>query len=190
MSVTTTFGYSAAEDRLWVSCSAWNTRLWLTRRMAQSVVSSVAQVLETVAAQPAGEPAPRGAEGAAREHDASLNQPQPGESGRALTLGRDSEEGAAELAAAPLCTRFRVTGTVRNAELVFGTREGDRSVQLSRVGLHRWLHALQMVLARTDWHEWQAPPEWLTRSYLPPALQNLLTTAAGPAAGDAPPPAA
>ena len=177
MSVTTTFGYSAAEDRLWVSCSAWNTRLWLTRRMVQSVVSSVAQVLETVAAQPAGEPAPPGAEGAAREHDASLNQPQPGESGRALTLGRDSEEGAAELAAAPLCTRFRVTGTVRNAELVFGTREGDRSVQLSRVGLHRW-------------HEWQAPPEWLTRSYLPPALQNLLTTAAGPAAGDAPPPAA
>ena len=63
MSVTTTFGYSAAEDRLWVSCSAWNTRLWLTRRMAQSVVSSVAQVLETVAAQPAGEPAPPGAEG-------------------------------------------------------------------------------------------------------------------------------
>ena len=31
-----------------------------------------------------------------------------------------------------------------------------------------------MVLRSADWADWPAAPDWLTRSYLPPALQSLL----------------
>ena len=59
-------------------------------------------------------------------------------------------------------------------ELVFDTPAGQRRLRLSRIGLHRWLHALHMVLRSADWADWPAAPDWLTRSYLPPALQSLL----------------
>ena len=79
--------------------------------------------------------------------------------------------------------------------LVFHTPAGQRRLRLSGTGLHRWLHALHMVVQGTDWADWPAPPDWLTRSYLPPALKSLLTlppAGAGPDdeadEGDAPRP--
>jgi len=192
MTVTTTFGYNPVEDRLWVSCSGWSNRLWLTRRMTQMMVALVARVLENSAPLPPSLPGAQAvppAERAAREHDASLNHPPPGEGTRALVLGRDTQTGPAELAAALLCTRFSATATAYGAELVYGASDGERKVQLSRTGLHRWLHALHIVLGRTGWPEWQALPEWLTRSYLPAALKKLLT-AADSHGGHVPPPEA
>ncbi len=192
MAVSTTFGYHAGEDRLWISCAAWPQRVWLTRRMARAVIELTVAVLEAPAA--GGGDARPAAERAAAEHDASLNRPQPGEQGHALQMGREPPDAPA-LGAAVLCTRFDLKpsgGT--QIELCFHTPAGQRRLQLSRVGLHRWLHAMQMVLQATGWIDWPAPPDWLTRSYLPPALQKLLqaplpASDLGPDEEDTPPPA-
>lgn len=173
MAVSTTFGYNAGEDRIWISCTAWPQRVWLTRRIVRGIVQAAVTQLESslVAAPDDARPT---AERAAAEHDASLNWPQPGEQARALQMGREASDAPA-LAEAVLCTRFAQLATGEKIELVFSTATGQRRLQLSRVGLHRWLHALQMVMGSSGWADWPAPPDWLTRSYLPPALKSLLT---------------
>lgn len=188
MAVSTTFGYNVAEDRIWISCGAWPQRVWITRRLARGMVEAVVMALESAAAtadealptDAQGGPAPA-AERAAAAHDASLNQRQPGEQGRALQMGREPADAPA-LQTAVLCTRFVLLPVDEQIELVFDTPAGQRRLRLSRTGLHRWLHALHMVLRGTGWDDWPQPPEWLTRSYLPPALQSLLQTP--PAAPD------
>ncbi|QTD46513.1 hypothetical protein [Ottowia testudinis] len=176
MAVSTTFGYNAPEDRLWLACAAWPQRLWLTRRVVRAMLQAVVQSLESAAAAaplPAGDTRPA-AERAAAAHDASLNQPQPGEQVRALQMGREATDAPA-LQGAVLCTRFTLLTLGTQTELVFDTPAGQRRLRLSRIGLHRWLHALQLVLRSAGWTDWPAAPDWLTRSYLPPALRSLLT---------------
>ena len=200
MAVSTTFGYHAGEDRLWIDCAAWPQRLWVTRRLARGMVQALVAALESAAA-PAPDEARLAdadlgvdatAERAAAAHDASLNQPQPGEQARPLQMGREAADAPA-LQTAVLCTQFALELAGTQAELVFATSAGQRRLRLSRTGLHRWLHALHMVLRGTDWADWPTPPEWLTRSYLPPALKSLLQMPpadAGlepPHAGDPPP---
>ena len=43
---STTFGYNAAEDRIWMSNSLWSERLWITRNSAQQMLRLVGKVLE------------------------------------------------------------------------------------------------------------------------------------------------
>jgi hypothetical protein len=178
--VTTTFGYNAAEDRLWLNCDAWPQRIWITRRMACKVLQAAAQAIEDALAP--GDAAVAGptptapaavAELAAAEHDAALNRPQPGEDAHALRMGTESTN-AAPLKDAVLCSRFRLTQRGDNADLVFDTPAGEQALHLSRVGLHRWMHALHLVMAQTQWDEVVKLPGWLKRSYLPPALKALL----------------
>ena len=179
MAVSTTFGYNAAEDRIWLACAAWPERLWLTRRMVRAVLQAAVSALEAdPPALPSGADARPAAERAAAEHDASLNQPQPGEQGRALQMGREAANAPA-LQHAVLCTQFALEAAGAQHDLVFHTPAGQRRLRLSGTGLHRWLHALHMVLRGTDWADWPAAPDWLTRSYLPPALQSLLTLPPG-----------
>ena len=179
MAVSTTFGYNAPEDRIWLACAAWPERLWLTRRMVRAVLQAAVSALEAdPPALPSGADARPAAERAAAEHDASLNQPQPGEQGRALQMGREAANAPA-LQHAVLCTQFALEAAGAQHDLVFHTPAGQRRLRLSGTGLHRWLHALHMVLRGTDWADWPAAPDWLTRSYLPPALKSLLTLPPG-----------
>ena len=173
MAVSTTFGYNVSEDRIWISCAAWPQRVWITRRVARTILQAVVGVVETAAsAEPDARPA---VERAAAAHDASLNRPQPGEQGRALQMGREAANAPA-LQTAVLCAQFTLEPAGEHHDLVFHTPAGQRRLRLSSTGLHRWLHALQMVVRGTDWADWPVPPDWLTRSYLPPALQSLLQT--------------
>ena len=173
MAVSTTFGYNVSEDRIWISCAAWPQRVWITRRLARAMVQAVVGVLESAAATSPAAAARPATERAAAAHDASLNQPQPGEKGRALQMGREAANAPA-LQTAVLCTQFALQPAGAHHDLVFHTPAGQRRLRLSGTGLHRWLHALHMVLQGTDWADWPAAPDWLTRSYLPPALQSLL----------------
>ena len=176
MAVSTTFGYNVSEDRIWISCAAWPQRVWITRRLARAMVQAVVGVLESAEA-PAADARPA-AERAAAAHYVSLNQPQPGEQGRALQMGREAANAPA-LQHAVLCTQFALEAAGAQHDLVFHTPAGQRRLRLSGTGLHRWLHALHVVLRGTDWADWPAAPDWLTRSYLPPALQSLLTLPPG-----------
>ena len=182
MAVSTTFGYNVSEDRIWISCAAWPQRVWITRRLARAMVQAVVGVLESAAATSPAAAARPATERAAAAHDASLNQPQPGEKGRALQMGREAANAPA-LQTAVLCTQFALQPAGAHHDLVFHTPAGQRRLRLSGTGLHRWLHALHMVVQGTDWADWPAPPDWLTRSYLPPALKSLLTL---PPAGGGP----
>ena len=87
--------------------------------------------------------------------------------------------GITALQHAVLCTQFALEAAGAQHDLVFHTPAGQRRLRLSGTGLHRWLLALHMVLRGTDWADWPAAPDWLTRSYLPPALQSLLTLPPG-----------
>jgi hypothetical protein len=176
MTVSTTFGYNATEDRLWMRCDAWPRRLWITRRIALKVLQAVVQAIEGWH-DADGTPADI-AERAAAEHDAAINRPSSEEKSPALRMGSETAD-AAPLKDAVLCTRFSMTRHSDRADLTFGATEGEWRLQLSRTGLHRWVHALHMVINSTQWHEGITLASWLTRSYLPPALRALL---------DAPPP--
>lgn len=171
MMVSTTFGYHAAEDRIWLSCTGWPHRLWLTRRLVHDLLVLAARTLE--AAPPAQADARPAAERVAAEHDDSLNRPRAGESAQPLRPGRESA-GAPELATAELCLQVGMQCNAEQAELVFRTAGGERRLLLTRPGLHRWLHALHRLLTSARWHEWPPLSDWLTRSHLPPALQALL----------------
>ena len=181
MSVTTTFGYSATEDRLWMRCDGWPQRVWLTRRTARAMVQALVRLIETTPAPGDTAGAPSASERAAAEHDAALNRPRPSESGQALRMGRAAAADTRELANAVLCRKFTLIHAGGHADLVFGTSAGEWRLRLTRAGLHRWLRGLQLALAPAQWSDWPAVPDWLTRSYLPPALQKLLDAPLPPA---------
>ncbi|MDO5691714.1 MAG: hypothetical protein Q4G70_04430 [Pseudomonadota bacterium] len=174
MTVSTTFGYSATEDRIWLSCDAWPQRVWFPRRLVRGILRITIAQLEAQAGGAQADDERPPSERIAAAHDASLNKPRPGERGRALQMGRE-DANAPALQTAVLCTRFVLERPGEHFDLVFHTPAGQRRLRLSRTGLHRWLHALHMVLQGSDWADWPAAPDWLTRSYLPPALQSLLT---------------
>ena len=185
---TTTFGYNPAEDRIWMSCSLWQgERLWITRHCAQNIRQAVCQVLEQSAP---GDAQSSPGDRAAAEHDAAINRPTV--TGPAMQTGRDTSqaEGAPSFVYL-LCTSAMVSAGVQDASLSFQTRQGARDIAFDREGLHRWLRGLHMVLQHANWNL-PTPPEWVTRSYLPAALQAILTQPApdglDDAAGDDDPP--
>ena len=169
---TTTFGYNPVEDRVWMACSMWqHERLWITRRCAQEVMQAVCRVLEQSAADALGADAPARA---AAEHDAAINRPSV--TGLSMQTGRDESPQAAS---APnmqyvLCTSVRVSAGADEAGLSFQTPAGELTIAFDREGLHRWLRGMYMVLQHASWNL-PALPEWVTRSYLPPALRAILT---------------
>ena len=163
---STTFGYNAAEDRIWMSNSLWNERLWITRSSAQQMLRLVGKVLEDSAK---GE-GPHGAR-AAREHDAAINRPQMSQ-GPALQMGRETAATSAQHAYV-LINGVTLTMAGPNADLSLHTPVGNRTMSFDREGLHRWLHAFYAVIKQTDW-TLSDLPQWITGSYLPPVLKAIL----------------
>ena len=171
MTVSTTFGYLSQQDRIWLRCTAWPEPLWLSRRLSLRIVEQVARLLETQA--PAANPAAATSERAAAAHDQALNRMTPGEKQRPLSTGREQLD-QDELTHALLCTRCRVQSQGQSHQLMLSTEGGERTVKLSTTGLHRWLHGLHMMMVQANWFDGASAPDWLTRSYLPPALKSLL----------------
>ena len=163
---STTFGYNAAEDRIWMSNSLWSERLWITRNSAQQILHLVGKVLEDSAKGQEPHPGAR----AAREHDAAINRPQMRQ-GPALQMGRETAAASAQHAYV-LIGGVTLTMAGPNADLSLHTPAGDRTMAFDREGLHRWLHAFYAVIKQTDWALSSLPP-WITGSYLPPALRAI-----------------
>lgn len=170
---TTTFGYNPVEDRMWMACSMWrHERLWITRRCAQEVMQAVCRVLEQSVADALGADAPARA---AAEHDAAINRPSV--TGlMSMQTGRDDSVQAAGISTMQyvLCTSVKVSAGADEAGLSFQTPASELTIAFDREGLHRWLHGMYMVLQHASWNL-PALPEWVTRSYLPPALRAILT---------------
>ncbi len=180
--LTTTFGYHAVQDRVWMTLRQPSERLWLTRRMAVYLLGAMTQQLEqsTPGAQ-AGSDAPTRAR---IEHELAFNEapspPQdrpdaPVPSHQTLKMGKETRA-ETDQAQYLLCERIRTTMTPDGqCVLTFMVgAAGHRSLRLSRSGLHRWLRALLMVARQARWLEPLEVPDWLQQSLLPPAMLDLL----------------
>ncbi len=166
MDSSSTFGYNSVEDRIWLSNSSWQNRLWLTRKHCKELLRAITQTLQGAYTDAPELPT----EDIEREHDNAINRPS-NSTGAVLHVGRDTIKQTSVSYA--LCTRITLIQYSNRFELALSASKTDYRMMFSREELHRFLRALYLILKQTDWQLPQ-PPRWLTRSYLPAALQKIL----------------
>lgn len=173
---STTFGYDRHEDRVWMSFDDGEARLWLTRRLVVRLLGPMLAHFESTAPGALGGASP--GVRVALEHGLALNEPLPGQRAAPMRMG---SEAPAESARATylMCMRVQARFDERDCRLSFACEEGERVLQLSRVGMHRWLRALYLVAEHGQWA--LQVLGWLRQSCLPEALQPLVDGSAGAA---------
>lgn len=168
---TTTFGFDAAQDRVWMRVHETDQTVWLTRRMVTVILGPILQAFEKATpGEQGGSAAPARA---ALEHTLSLHETTPGQAAPQIRAGHvprsegsDPQQG--------LCTRIHAQANNRSMSMTFETLSGPLVVQLSRKGMHLWLRGLSMVLKQAQWGIPQALPDWLEAGLMPPAMQSLI----------------
>lgn len=168
---TTTFGYSAAQDRIWMRAHEPDVTVWLTRRMVISLLGPMLKAFEESTPGQQG-----GAAAQARvsiEHHLALHEAAPGQSPPQIRAGRELPG----LAADPqegLCLRVSSRLSEQGAALQFETGAGPLTLNLSRKGMHLWYRGLVMVIRQAQWNLPGAMPQWLQTAMTPPAVQALI----------------
>jgi hypothetical protein len=168
---TTTFGYSAAQDRIWMRVHDQDAMVWLTRRMVASILGPVLQAFE--AATPGEQGGAPAATRAAIEHDLSLHEVAPGQRPAQIRAGHvlpGEQSGARER----LCTRITTRTSSQSVVMTFDTETGPMLLRMSRKGTHLWFQGLVMVLRQARWDLPERLPEWLGAGVLPASLQELV----------------
>ena len=84
---TTTFGYSATQDRIWMRAHEVDVTVWLTRRMVLSVLGPMLTAFEVSTPGEQGGAAPKAR--AAIEHHLALHEAAPGQSPPQIRAGRE-----------------------------------------------------------------------------------------------------
>ncbi len=176
--LSTTFGYHAIEDRIWMGHDHPEDRIWITRRLAIYVVGTLArQVEETAPGAQGGSP---NAVRADLEHRMALEEPSemqatPSDAPPPLRMGTEPAVGPAP-AQERLCKTMRTTlWQDGRCQVDFELVTGEVHVlNFSRPGLHRWLRAFAMILHNAQWALPVQPPEWLSASVLPQAVKDIL----------------
>lgn len=168
---TTTFGYDAAQDRIWMRLHEQDQTVWLTRRMVAVILGPLVQAFEN--ATPGiqgGAPAPARV---ALEHQLALHETAPGQAPPQIRAGRvPPSEGSDPQHR--LCTSINAKTNEHSMTMTFDTVSGPLAVRLSRKGMHLWLRGLSMVLKQAQWGLPQALPTWLTAGLMPPSMQALI----------------
>jgi len=170
---TTTFGYDAVQDRIWMRSNGTNRTVWLTRRMVSHLLGPVLKAFE--AAVPGVQGGAPVATRAAIEHDLALHETAAGQGVPIIRTGREPvRPPSPNLQADDLCTRIMSTTGGRQVTLQLETTGETLVLKLSRRGMHLWLQGLVMVLHKADWNLPGPLPEWLGGGVLPPAVRALL----------------
>jgi len=169
---TTTFGYDAVQDRIWMRCNAAQRTVWLTRRMVAHLLGPVLRAFE--AAVPGVEGGAPPATRAAIEHDLALHETAPGQGAPVIRSGRVTGQPPPNLHALDLCIRIVTTTGARQVTLELQTTGEPLVLRLSRRGMHLWLQGLVMVQGKAGWDLAGPLPEWLKSGVLPPAVRALL----------------
>jgi hypothetical protein len=175
---TTTFGFDAVQDRIWMRVHEIDQTVWLTRRMVTVILGPIVQAFENATpGEQGGSAAPARA---ALEHELSLHETAPGQAPPQIRAGHvpRSEDSDPQHR---LCTRMHAQANNQSMTMTFETASGPLAVQLSRRGMHLWLRGLSMVLKQAQWGIPQALPQWLDAGLMPSALQALI---AKPLPGD------
>jgi len=170
---TTTFGYDALQDRIWMRSHDLDQTVWLTRRMVSSMLGPLLKAFETATpGQQGGAPA---AQRVAIEHRLALHEVAPGQPPARLTASRVTP-GANADPQLRLCQRIVTRSGSQSVLLRFETGAEPLELKLGRRGMHLWLRGLAMVLRQT---QWGLPPlpDWLHEGVMPPVLQGLVDRA-------------
>jgi hypothetical protein len=168
---TTTFGFDAVQDRIWMQIHELDQTVWLTRRMVVVILGPMLQSFENATPGEQG-----GAPAQARvalEHNLALHETAPGQPAAQIRagyvpIGEDSDPQCR------LCTRINAQVGNQSMVMNFDTATGPMVLQLSRKGMHLWLRGLVMVLKQAQWGMPQALPEWLNTGLMPPSIQALI----------------
>ena len=168
------FAYDAKQDRIWLRLNDQDELMWLTRRLTVFLLTQAAERF----AQSAG----GGLNGLVKkdqavelEHELAVTEPDEGAVGTPVQMGSQSPPEAMR-ANGLLCERITLSSNANGAQLQLLTGEEQRVINLSRAGFHRFLRALLLVANRVKW-DLPPVPQWLTRNYLPSALQGVVDSA-------------
>ncbi|HEY9095763.1 MAG TPA: hypothetical protein VIN35_08475 [Hydrogenophaga sp.] len=167
---TTTFGFDAVQDRIWMRIHELDQTVWLTRRMVTVILGPLVQAFE--AATPGVQGGAAAPARAALEHGLALHESAPGEPVAQIRAGqvppsldRDPQRG--------LCIRINAQASDQAMVMTFETVSGPVALKLSRKGMHLWLRGLALVLKQAQWGMPRTLPAWLDTGLLPPAIQAL-----------------
>jgi hypothetical protein len=167
---TTTFGFDAVQDRIWMRIHELDQTLWLTRRMVTVILGPLVQAFER--ATPGFQGGAAAPARAALEHGLALHESAPGEPVAPIRVGQ-VPPGHHRDFQSRLCTRINAQASDQAMVMTFETADGPVVLRLSRKGMHLWLRGLVLVLKQAQWGMPQALPGWLEAGLLPPAIQAL-----------------
>lgn len=167
---STTFGYDAGQDRVWLTFNDGLPRVWLTRRLMASLLGPGMRAME--ASTPGGEGGASAATRADLEHALAMNELLPGEERLPLRVDHHPP-GAFDEVPGELCTSLSMNFSPQRCEIVLHCSASTRKLSLERVPLHRWLFAMVRVVQEAGWNLQDMPP-WLSRSLLPAAVRSLV----------------
>jgi hypothetical protein len=168
---TTTFGYHAQQDRIWMRVHEEDRTLWLTRRMVLHILGPMLASFESTTPGSEGG-APTGTR-AAIEHDLALHEVVPGQPPARIQSGNvtPSEHSDPQQ---DLCSRIVTQSGSQSVSMSFDTGTGPLVLRLDRKSMHLWLQGLVMVLNQTGWNLADPLPGWLQSGVMPPAIQALI----------------
>lgn len=168
---TTTFGYDAQQDRIWMRAHDIDQTVWLTRRMVIVILGPMVKAFENATpGEQGGAPAPTRV---ALEHKLALHESVPGQPAPQIRAGRvpPSEDSDPQFR---LCTRINAQTNNHSMVMTFDTATGPLELRLSRNGMHLWLRGLTMVVKQAQWGMPKTLPNWLDAGLMPPSIQALI----------------
>lgn len=168
---TTTFGYDAVQDRIWMRMHQQDCTVWLTRRMVANLVGPILKAFER--ATPGEQGGASATTRVAIEHGLALHEAAPGQPQAQIRAGKETP-GEDSDARERLCTRITTRTGSQTVVMAFETGVGSVELRMSRKGMHLWLRGLSMVLRQARWDLPEPLPDWLTAGVVPPAIQAIL----------------
>lgn len=168
---TTTFGFDAVQDRIWMRVHEQERTIWFTRRLLSQFLGPVLEAFEQ--ATPGAEGGAPPARRAAIEHDLSLHETLPGQRAPQIRAGRVPPSPGADPQQG-LCTRVATRTGQQAVTMTFEAPAGPLVLPLTRKGMHLWLRGLSMVLKQTHWDLPLQMPAWLEAGVMPSALKGLV----------------
>lgn len=173
--LTFSFAYDAVQDRIWLRLNNQDELIWLTRRLTVFLL--------TLAADRFAQAAGGGLDGLVNqdkavelEHELAVTENDDQQKGTPVQMGSSQLE--PELKSnGVLCERITMSSNANGVQLQLKVNGDEkRFINLSRAGFHRMLRALLLVANRVKW-DLPDVPLWLSRAYLPAALQGVVDSA-------------
>lgn len=182
---TTTFGYDAMQDRIWMRSHQPDITLWFTRRMVERMIGPMLKAFtDSTPGLPTVSPAEQRV---ALEHDLALHETEPG-TGAAQIRPSKVQPGEDADPQQRLCHRVTTHTDHHHTQLAFETPAGGLNIQLSRQAMHLWLRGLVMTLRTAQWPMPPEVPDWLRSDMLPEAVRRVVNAVPGAPPLGIPPP--